>query len=95
MRRVANNFPCNFLIADEVGLGKTIETGLILKYLLTSQKVQRVLLLVPASVQNQWQQELREKFNLMVSSIEIFPLELSVIKSPSIRRSQKLRELDW
>jgi SNF2 family DNA or RNA helicase len=64
LRRVANNFPCNFLIADEVGLGKTIETGLILKYLLTSQKVQRVLLLVPASVQNQWQQELREKFNL-------------------------------
>jgi hypothetical protein len=53
LRRVANNFPCNFLIADEVGLGKTIETGLILKYLLTSQKVQRVLLLVPASVQNQ------------------------------------------
>jgi hypothetical protein len=64
LRRVAANFPCNFLIADEVGLGKTIETGLILKYLLTSQKVQRVLLLVPASVQNQWQQELREKFNL-------------------------------
>ena len=51
-------------IADKVGLGKTIETGLILKYLLTSQKVQRVLLLVPASVQVQWQQELREKFNL-------------------------------
>ena len=64
LRRVASNFPCNFLIADEVGLGKTIETGLILKYLLTSQKVQRVLLLVPASVQAQWQQELREKFNL-------------------------------
>jgi hypothetical protein len=38
MHRVANNFPCNFLIADEVGLGRTIETGLILKYLLTSQK---------------------------------------------------------
>jgi ERCC4-related helicase len=64
LRRVAANFPCNFLIADEVGLGKTIETGLILKYLLTSQKVQRVLLLVPASVQVQWQQELHEKFNL-------------------------------
>jgi ERCC4-related helicase len=64
LRRVAANFPCNFLIADEVGLGKTIETGLILKYLLTSEKVQRVLLLVPASVQVQWQQELCEKFNL-------------------------------
>jgi SNF2 family DNA or RNA helicase len=64
LKRVAANFPCNFLIADEVGLGKTIETGLILRYLLISQKVKRVLLLVPASVQTQWQKELKEKFNL-------------------------------
>jgi hypothetical protein len=52
------------LIADEVGLGKTIETGLILRYLLVSRKVKRVLVLAPASVQPQWQEELREKFNL-------------------------------
>lgn len=64
LRRVAANFPCNFLIADEVGLGKTIETGLILRYLIVSQKVRRVLVLAPASVQPQWQEELREKFNL-------------------------------
>jgi SNF2 family DNA or RNA helicase len=64
LRRVAQNFPQNFLIADEVGLGKTIETGLILRYLLVSQKVKRVLILAPVSVQPQWQEELREKFNL-------------------------------
>ncbi|MEC4853787.1 MAG: helicase-related protein [Jaaginema sp. PMC 1079.18] len=64
LRRVAQTFPCSFLIADEVGLGKTIETGLILRYLLVSQKVKRVLILAPASVQPQWQDELREKFNL-------------------------------
>jgi ERCC4-related helicase len=64
LRRVAQQFPSSFLIADEVGLGKTIETGLILRYLLVSQKVKRVLILVPASVQPQWQEELREKFNL-------------------------------
>jgi hypothetical protein len=64
LRRVAQKFPCNFLIADEVGLGKTIETGLILRYLIVSQKVKRVLILAPASVQPQWQEELREKFNL-------------------------------
>ncbi|MBW4537500.1 MAG: DEAD/DEAH box helicase family protein [Pleurocapsa minor HA4230-MV1] len=64
LRRVADNFPCSFLIADEVGLGKTIETGLILRYLIVSQKVKRVLILAPASVQPQWQEELREKFNL-------------------------------
>ena len=64
LRRVADKFPCSFLIADEVGLGKTIETGLILRYLIVSQKVKRVLILAPASVQPQWQEELREKFNL-------------------------------
>jgi SNF2 family DNA or RNA helicase len=64
LRRVAAKFPCSFLIADEVGLGKTIETGLILRYLIVSQKVKRVLVLAPASVQPQWQEELREKFNL-------------------------------
>lgn len=64
LHRVAANFPKSFLIADEVGLGKTIETGLILRYLLVSQKVKRVLILAPASIQPQWQEELREKFNL-------------------------------
>ncbi|QDZ41674.1 DEAD/DEAH box helicase (plasmid) [Euhalothece natronophila Z-M001] len=64
LRHVANKFPHSFLIADEVGLGKTIETGLILRYLLITQKVKRVLVLSPASVQTQWQEELREKFNL-------------------------------
>ena len=62
--QVAKEFPRSFLIADEVGLGKTIETGLVLRYLLLSKKAQRILVLAPASVQPQWQEELREKFNL-------------------------------
>lgn len=64
LRHVVENFPCSFLIADEVGLGKTIETGLILRYLFVSQKAKRILVLAPASVQPQWHSEMREKFNL-------------------------------
>lgn len=64
LRHVAQTFPQSFLIADEVGLGKTIETGLILRYLILSKQIKRVLILAPASVQPQWQEELREKFNL-------------------------------
>jgi len=64
LRRVAQEFPRSYLIADEVGLGKTIETGLVLRYLILSKKVRRVLVLAPASIQPQWQEELREKFNL-------------------------------
>ncbi|MGA1601067.1 MAG: SNF2-related protein [Prochlorothrix sp.] len=64
LRRVAAEFPRSYLIADEVGLGKTIETGLILRYLWVAQKAKRILILAPASVQPQWHSELREKFNL-------------------------------
>jgi SNF2 family DNA or RNA helicase len=52
------------LLADEVGLGKTIEAGLVLKEYLLRGLVQRALILVPASLVEQWDQELRRKFDL-------------------------------
>src|SRR6185436_15200030 len=52
------------LLADEVGLGKTIEAGIILKEYLLRGLVQRALVLVPASLVEQWDQELRRKFDL-------------------------------
>jgi len=63
---VVGRFPERFLLADEVGLGKTIEAGLILRDLLVSGAVERCLILAPASVLRQWQDELREKFALEV-----------------------------
>ncbi len=50
------------LLADEVGLGKTIEAGLILKEFLIRGLVQKVLILAPASLVNQWALELNKKF---------------------------------
>ncbi|MFZ3577891.1 DEAD/DEAH box helicase [Virgibacillus sp. DJP39] len=50
------------ILADEVGLGKTIEAGLILKEYMVRGLIQKVLILVPASLVNQWVQELAEKF---------------------------------
>lgn len=52
------------LLADEVGLGKTIEAGLIIHQQLTTGKAERVLILVPDSLQYQWMIELRRRFNL-------------------------------
>ena len=63
---VVSKFPQRFLLADEVGLGKTIEVGLILRDLLLSETVRRCLILAPASVLVQWQGELLEKFGLAV-----------------------------
>ncbi len=54
----------NLLIADDVGLGKTIEAGLILTELLLRRRIQRVLILTPASLRLQWRDEMWEKFAL-------------------------------
>lgn len=52
------------LLADEVGLGKTIEAGLIIHQQLMTGRAERVLILVPDSLQYQWMIELRRRFNL-------------------------------
>ncbi|MDP5274586.1 DEAD/DEAH box helicase [Chengkuizengella axinellae] len=52
------------ILADEVGLGKTIEAGLILKEYMIRQLVKKVLILVPASLVLQWVRELNQKFNI-------------------------------
>jgi len=57
-------FPANYLFSDEVGLGKTIEVGAVLRQLVISGRVTRCLLLTPKSVMKQWQEELHEKFAL-------------------------------
>lgn len=54
----------NLLIADDVGIGKTIEAGLILSELLIRRRIQRVLILTPASLRLQWRDEMWEKFSL-------------------------------
>ena len=54
----------NLLIADDVGLGKTVEAGLILKELLLRRRIRRVLVLAPAALRLQWRDELRDKFAL-------------------------------
>jgi superfamily II DNA or RNA helicase len=52
------------LLSDEVGLGKTIEAGLVIKELLTRGMVRRFLVLTVPSLVDQWEEELGEKFNL-------------------------------
>ena len=54
----------NLFIADDVGLGKTIEAGLIVRELLMRQKVRRVVVACPASVVLQWRDELESRFGL-------------------------------
>jgi SNF2 family DNA or RNA helicase len=62
--RMYDHWPPKLLIADEVGLGKTIQAGLLLRQAWLAGHAKRTLVLAPKAVCRQWQIELREKFNL-------------------------------
>ncbi len=62
--RIATASPRRYLIADEVGLGKTIESALILRELASRGELNRALMVVPAGLVNNWHRELNEVFNL-------------------------------
>lgn len=70
VERLAGEYPRSWLVADEVGLGKTISAGAALRRLLLSGDVERVLVLAPANVCRQWQDELFERFGLWVPRLE-------------------------
>jgi superfamily II DNA or RNA helicase len=70
--RIATAFPRRYLVADEVGLGKTIETALVLRELAGRGELRRALMVVPAGLVNNWHRELNEVFNL---DFEVFGSE--------------------
>jgi len=70
--RVATASPRRYLIADEVGLGKTIEAALILRELASRGELERALMVVPAGLVNNWHRELNEVFHL---DFEVFGSE--------------------
>jgi superfamily II DNA or RNA helicase len=70
--KIANASPRRFLIADSVGLGKTIETALVLRELASRGELTRALMVVPAGLVNNWRRELNETFHL---DFEVFGSE--------------------
>ena len=70
VERLAGMYPRSWLVADEVGLGKTISAGMALRRLLLTGQVRRALILAPANVCRQWQDELFEKFGLWVPRLD-------------------------
>lgn len=78
----------SLLLADGVGLGKTIQCGLVVEELLLRRRIRRILVICPAMLQRQWKIEFRRKFNL----------ELEVIDSDStfqLRRRMGIDTNPW
>ena len=64
VRKVLKSFHGRVLLADEVGLGKTIEAGMVLKEYLLRGMAEKVLILTPASLVGQWEEEMASKFDI-------------------------------
>lgn len=89
VHRITNARPKRFLIADEVGLGKTIEVALILRELASRGELQRAMMIVPAGLVENWRRELNDVFNL---DFEVFGSEGDVTdrKSNAFARHNRL-----
>lgn len=64
LRRALQSARTNLLLADDVGLGKTIEAGLVIQELLLRHRARTVIIVCPPSLAWKWQEEMREKFGL-------------------------------
>jgi superfamily II DNA or RNA helicase len=88
------------VLADEVGLGKTIEAGLIMKELIVRGLAKRVLIVCPASLREQWQDELREKFHedfeLVVRGTDDMAADLLIIsRNLATREVERITKKRW
>jgi superfamily II DNA or RNA helicase len=70
VRKVLKQFRGRVLLADEVGLGKTVEAGMVLKEYLLRGIIDSVLVLVPASLVGQWREELETKFDISCATTQ-------------------------
>ncbi|SDE20287.1 DISARM system SNF2-like helicase DrmD [Glycomyces harbinensis] len=64
LRRALNSSRTNLLLSDDVGLGKTVEAGLVVQELLLRQRAKSVIVVCPPSLRLKWQDEMRDKFGL-------------------------------
>ncbi|HWD31505.1 MAG TPA: RNA polymerase-associated protein RapA [Pseudomonas sp.] len=94
-REVADRMAPRVLLADEVGLGKTIEAGLVIHRQLLSGRASRVLILVPENLQHQWLVEMRRRFNLQVALFDAERFIESDASNPFEDAQLALVALEW
>ncbi|PPS60628.1 RNA polymerase-associated protein RapA [Pseudomonas sp. BRM28] len=94
-REVADRIAPRVLLADEVGLGKTIEAGLVIHRQLLTGRASRVLILVPENLQHQWLVEMRRRFNLQVALFDAERFIESDASNPFEDAQLALVALEW
>ncbi|MBI6915456.1 RNA polymerase-associated protein RapA [Pseudomonas juntendi] len=94
-REVADRSAPRVLLADEVGLGKTIEAGLVIHRQLLTGRASRVLILMPENLQHQWLVEMRRRFNLQVALFDAERFIESDASNPFDDAQLALVALEW
>ena len=104
-QRIKNDFGGSALLSDEVGLGKTVEAGIIIKEFLVTSLAKKVLILAPPSLLPQWQDEMMSKFNLDFVSqkgdsrfVNVFSHDLLLMSHSSAvfpNYSESLKDTFW
>lgn len=79
---IARGLTCRVLIADEVGLGKTVQAALIVAELLARGSILRTLILTPAGLREQWAEELSARFNLQPAIFDAIEIRRRVAELP-------------
>lgn len=90
----------NLLIADDVGLGKTIEAGLVIQEMIVRHRARTVLIVCPASLQMKWRNEMHEKFGLefrIVDSefVKMLRRERGIHANPWSSFPRLISSMDW
>lgn len=70
VKKTLKYFHGRVLLADEVGLGKTIEAGMLIKEYLLRKMIKNILILAPAPLVSQWQEEMHQKFGLKFATTD-------------------------
>ena len=88
------------LLADDVGVGKTIEAGLIASELISQRRIRRIVIVCPASLQIQWRDEMKDKFSLdfkIIDSDEAFNIQktLGMDANPWISTPRIITSMDY
>ncbi len=92
---VAERHAPRVLLADEVGLGKTIEAGLILHHQLLTGRAERILIIVPEPLLYQWLVEMRRRFNLRFSVFDEERYQQIDEENPFMTEQSVLASLDF
>ena len=86
--------PLRFLLADDPGAGKTVMAGLLIKELLIRGSLERCLIVAPGSLVEQWQDELKDKFDLAFEIVSREHVETSATGNPFAERPRLIARLD-